>query len=216
MGSLFSALMNSSTDAGNDTPDTAPASPASTSPAPAAAPPAATPTALPDSSPPMMNAQPTPSSKPDLPRFQRTFANTLKGIALGMVQGGIPEAIAGGIDPQLPGRQARANAQLAQANITFQSAKAAHEVAMAHQADVEYQFMPEKLQQEAEGRGLDDLVKAKSAGYLPIASVALDQGQAQNAANAAAALASVKTRYGAGPGGLLYIHVGKQPPVLKL
>src|SRR6266478_5087744 len=160
MGSLFKSLMSndagsSGADSGGtpatptDTPDTAAAAPAMAT----AAPPAATPTALPDSSPPMMNAQPAqpaPSSGPDLPRFKRTFAATIKGIAMGMLEGGIPGAIVGGIDPQAPQRQARANAQLSQANITFQSAKAAHEVAMAHQADVEYQFMPEKLQQEAE------------------------------------------------------------------
>ncbi len=87
---------------------------------------------------------------------------------------------------------------------------------MAHQADVEMQALPEKLRQEAEGRSLDDLNKARQAGYLPIASVQLDQGADQNTANANAALAAVKAQYGAVPSGLMYIHTGSTMTVLKL
>jgi hypothetical protein len=208
-GGLATALMPSP-DAGDtpvtsatpDTPDTAPA---------------ATPTATPDSSPPMMNQLSGQPAQPDLPRFHRTFMNTLKGIALGMMEGGVPGAIAGGVDPQAPGRQARANAQAQQAKITFANAQAAHEVAIAHQADVEYQALPQKLQQEAEGRGFDNVVKAKQAGYVPVASIALDQGTAQNSQNAMTAMQDVQTKFGGTvPSGLLYIHTGNGVTVLKL
>jgi len=68
-----------------------------------AAPTAPTPTATPDTAPPQMNQ---PQQQPDLPRFHRTFGNTLKGMLMGLAMGGIPEAIVGGIDPRAPGRQA--------------------------------------------------------------------------------------------------------------
>src|SRR5882672_723663 len=82
-------------------------------------------TATPDTAPPQMNQ---PAQQPDLPRFQRTFGNTLKGILMGQLMNGIPGAIAGGIDPQQPARQAQAKQQMAQANMTFANARAAHEV----------------------------------------------------------------------------------------
>jgi hypothetical protein len=135
---------------------------------------------------------------------------------MGQLMNGIPGAIAGGIDPQGPQRQLQAKAQAAQTAQHFADARAAHEVAMAHQADLEYQAMPEKLQQEAESRSLDDLVKAKQAGYLPVATIQLDQGTAQNSQNAMTALNSVKDQFGVVPRGLLYIHTGNQMQVLKL
>jgi len=178
-----------------------------------AAPTAPTPTATPDTAPPQMNQ---PQQQPDLPRFHRTFGNTLKGMLMGLAMGGIPEAIVGGIDPRAPGRQAAQNRQIAKAKITFANAQAAHEVAMAHQADVEYQFLPAKLQDEATERGLNNLDKAKTAGYLPVASIPLDQGPAQNSQNASTALNSVKSQFGAVPSGLLYIHTGSGVTVMKL
>lgn len=170
-----------------------------------------------DNSAPAASPQPaaTPQA-PDLPRFQRTFGNTLKGIMLGFGMGGVPGAVEGGIDPQKQ-IEARDNARAtAQANVTFANARAAHEVAMAHQADAEYQALPEKLKQEADARGLDNLARAKQAGYLPVASVPLDQGQDQNSQNAMTALNSVKSHFGAVPQGLLYIHTGNGMTVMKL
>lgn len=161
-------------------------------------------------------ALPIQPGQPDLPRFQRTFGNTLKGIAIGLMMNGIPGGIVGGINPRGIQRQAAANAQLAQAKITFQNAQAAHEVAMAHQADLEYQALPEKLQQESEARGLANMEAAKKAGYLPVASVPLDQGEAQNSQNASTALNQVKSQFGAVPSGLLYIHTGSGMTVMKL
>jgi hypothetical protein len=174
---------------------------------------ASTPTATPDSAPPQMNQ---PQGQPDLPRFQRTFGNTLKGILMGWAMNGVPGAIAGGISPQGIQRQANASAQATQAKITFANAQAAHEVAMAHQADVEYQALPGKLQQEAEARGLENMERAKAAGYLPVASIPLDQGTAQNSQNASTALNSIKSQFGAVPSGLLYIHTGNGVTVMKL
>src|SRR4051812_21690409 len=60
-----------------------------------------------------------PSNPPppgDLPRFQRTFKSTLHGILLGLEQGGIPGAVAGGVDPQAAQRRADARRQTMQAN----------------------------------------------------------------------------------------------------
>lgn len=153
---------------------------------------------------------------PDLPRFQRTFGNTLKGILVGFALNGAPGAIEGGADPRAAAQAMKNRRDTAQANVTFANAKAAHEVAMAHQADAEYQALPEKLQQEADARGLDNLTRAKQAGYLPVASIPLDQGQSQNSQNAMTALNSVKTQFGAVPQGLLYIHTGNGMTVMKL
>lgn len=150
------------------------------------------------------------------PKLNRTFLSTLKGIALGFMEGNIPGAIQGGIDPSVPQRVLQQRRDTAQANVTFANARAAHEVAMAHQADVEYQALPEKLQQEAEGRSLDNMTKARQAGYLPIATVPLDQGQDQNSQGAMTALNSVKQQFGAVPSGLLYIHTGSGMTVMKL
>lgn len=155
-------------------------------------------------------------STPDLPRFQRTFGNTLKGMLLGFGLGGIPGAVEGGISPRGIENVANAQRQATQAKLTFANAQAAHEVAMAHQADVEYQALPEKLQQEAETRGLANMAEARKAGYLPVASIPLDHGTAQNAQGAMTALNSVKQQFGAVPSGLLYIHTGSGVTVMKL
>lgn len=172
-------------------------------------PPADTTSALP-----LQNLQ--PAAGPPNPKLRSVLFNHIKGLAIGMALDGIPGAVVGAVDPQGMQRQANMQAQAAQAKITFANAQAAHEVAMAHQADVEYQALPEKLQQEAEGRGLDNIAKAKQAGYLPIASIPLDQGTSQNAANAKAALDDVKSRFGQVPSGLLYIHTGNVMTVMKL
>jgi len=135
---------------------------------------------------------------------------------MGFGIGGIAGGVEGGVDPQKMQQRVATQQQAVQAKITFANAQAAHEVAMAHQADVEYQAMPEKLQQEAERRGVDNLEEAKKAGYLPVASIPLDQGKDQNSANAKTALDSVKTQFGAVPSGLLYIHTGSGVTVMKL
>ncbi|HXE32781.1 MAG TPA: hypothetical protein VN087_02625 [Verrucomicrobiae bacterium] len=149
--------------------------------------------------------------------------STLKGIALGFMEGGVPGAVEGGIDPQAPVRQAQYQGAMAQAKLQqaqgqamFATAQAAHEVTQAHSADLEYQALPQKLQDEQQGRQLDNLGKAKQAGYMPIASIALDQGEQQNTRNAMTALKSVAAQYGTVPQGLLYIHVGDSMQVLKL
>ena len=154
--------------------------------------------------------------QPDLPRFQRTFGNTLKSMLIGLGMGGVPGLIEGGIDPQRVQQTRDNRLAVQQANVTFANARAAHEVAMAHQADAEYQALPEKLQQQADTRGLENLAAAKAAGYLPVASVPLDQGTEQNSQNAMTALNQVKQQFGAVPSGLLYIHTGSGMTVLKL
>lgn len=135
---------------------------------------------------------------------------------MGWAMNGKPGAVVGAANPQGIQQQAAANAHAAQTAQNFANARAAHEVAMAHQADVEYQALPAKLQQEAEGRGLDNIVKAKQAGYLPIATVALDQGTEQNTQNAMAAFNDVKQKFNGVPTGLLYIHTGSGLTVMKL
>jgi hypothetical protein len=154
--------------------------------------------------------------QPDLPRFQRTFKSTLSGLWHGFQMGGLLGAAEGAIDPQAAQNRLQVQRQATQAKITFANAQAAHEVAMAHQADVEYQALPEKLQQEAERRGVDNLEEAKKAGYLPVASIPLDQGTAQNSQNASTALNQVKSQFGSVPSGLLYIHTGNGVTVMKL
>src|SRR5262249_35048344 len=61
-----------------------------------------------------------------------------------------------------------------------------------------------------------NLTAARTAGFVPVASVALDQGQDQNTQNAMTALGDLKQQYGAVPQGLLYIHTGNQMTVLRL
>src|SRR5579859_6582155 len=177
----------------------------------------------PDAAPPSLNAPPDAGGlstlaqpAPDLPRFQRTFGNTLKGMLIGLGLGGVPGAVAGGADPRMAAQAMKNRRDTAQANVTFANARAAHEVAMAHQADAEYQALPAKLQDEADARGLENLQRARQAGYLPVATVPLDQGQDQNSQGAMTALNEVKQKFGAVPSGMLYVHTGNSMTVLKL
>lgn len=147
----------------------------------------------------------------DMPRLSR-----LKASLAGFLLAGIPGATAGAIDPNMIQSEVAGRKQMQQATITFANAHAAHEVAMAHQADAEYQALPEKLQQEAESRGQETLTRARQNGYMPVASVPLDQGSDQNSQNAMTALNSVKSQFGAVPSGLLFIHTGSGMTVMKL
>jgi len=146
----------------------------------------------------------------DLPRFQRTFKGTLQGMLMGLAMGGVPGAVAGAVSPRGVAREAQARANTEASNVTFANARAAHEVAMAHMADAEYQELPEKLQQEADARGLANLTAARQAGYLPIATVTPDSPDPMTALN------QVKQQFGSVPQGLLYIHTGNGMTVLKL
>lgn len=144
-----------------------------------------------------------------LPRFQRTFGNTLKGMLVGFGLGGVAGAVEGGADPTAAAQALKNRRDTATAKVTFANAQAAHEVAMAHQADAEYQALPQKLQDEADARGLANLASAKQAGYLPVATVT------SNAPDPMTALDSIKKQYGAVPQGLLYIRTGSGMTVLK-
>lgn len=147
----------------------------------------------------------------DLPRLSR-----LKASLAGFLLAGIPGAVAGGIEPKMIQSEVAGRKQMQQAQITFANAHAAHEVAMAHQADAEFQALPEKLQQEAEDRGQQTLTRARQNGYMPVASIPLDQGSDQNSQNAMTALNTVKSQFGAVPSGLLYIHTGSGMTVMKM
>jgi hypothetical protein len=160
--------------------------------------------------------QPAQPARPDLPRFQRTFKNTLQGMLLGFAEGSIPGAVQGAIDPQAPMQHLQQQRATAQANATFASARAAHEVAMAHQADLEYQALPQKLQEESENRQQTNLKLARDNGFAPVAMVRLDEGTTQNAQNAMTALQQIKQQFGGVPSGLLYVHLGGSMAVMKL
>lgn len=147
----------------------------------------------------------------DMPRLSR-----LKASLAGFLLSGVPGAVAGAIDPGLIQSKVAARKQMQQAQVTFASAHAAHEVAMAHQSDLEYQALPEKLQQESESRGQETLTRARQNGYMPVATIPLDQGSAQNSQNAMTALNQVKSQFGAVPSGLLYVHTGTGMTVMKM
>lgn len=147
----------------------------------------------------------------DMPRLSR-----LKASLAGFLLSGVPGAVTGAIDPEMIQRQAAAKRQMQQAEVIFASAHAAHEVAMAHQADLEYQALPEKLQQEAESRAQTTMTAARQNGYMPVATIPLDQGSDQNSQNAMTALNQVKSQFGAVPSGLLYVHTGNAMTVMKL
>src|SRR6266853_1864104 len=214
--SLASALMPPP-DA--DSPVTAPAAAPPPATPTAAAPPPATPTALPDSSPPMMNqpAQPIQPAHPDLPRFQRTFANTIKAIGLGLAMNGIPGAVVGAIDPQAPGRQARANAQAGQTAQHFADARAAHEIAQVTSLEQQVNAFNETHQQQMEKVGLENVKAAQDAGFSLVAVSPLDGSVAENAAAAMNNVQQVKNNNGgAVPAGLLHIHAGNANGIFTL
>lgn len=151
------------------------------------------------------------ASAHDLPRLSRT-----KAALAGFLLSGIPGAAAGALDPNMIQTAVAGRKQAQQSEQTFASARAAHEVAMAHSADLEYQALPQKLQDEADSRGMDNVTKARQNGYLPVATIPLDQGKDQNSQNAMTALNQVKGQFGAVPAGLLYIHTGSGMTVMKL
>lgn len=209
-----------------DSPATSPDQPVTVNQGPSAIPPQSQ---GPDVAAPDLPAQPQEDlsgltqAPTSLPKFERTFSNTLKSLLIGFGMGGVPGAVVGAADPvgiaraQANSRAiAQAKVSAAQGNATFENARAAHEVAMAHQADLEYQSLPEKLQQEQEKRSFDTLTSAKAAGYLPISSIPLDQGTDQNSQAAMTALQDIKSRFGTVPAGLVYIHTGNTMTVLKL
>jgi len=76
-----------------------------------------------------LSMQPAQPKQPDLPRFQRTFKNTLQGMLLGLAEGNVLGMVQGAIDPQAPIKYMQQQRETAQANATFASARAGHELA---------------------------------------------------------------------------------------
>lgn len=124
----------------------------------------------------------------DLPRFHRTIGNTLRGMLMGLAQGGIPGAVAGGASPQWAQRnadQAEQSKETAlatqKAQFQFQSAQAA---AMAADAAVKA-----KLLDNYDADHQRDVFAANqkmadwfiNKGYLPT-TVTSNDGQSEMAA----------------------------------
>lgn len=202
---LFDALDSGDSDtsapspavAGNSAPDIGASGPGVPASAPNLSAPASQPLAQP--------AQPAP----DLPRFRRTFANTLHGIAVGFGLAGLPGAVAGGISP--PGVQAEANnrASIAAANQHFASLRAAHETAQVALLEKQVTAFDDDHQQQMERIGLDNLKAAQEAGFNIVSVSPLDGDPADNAKAAMNNLQQIqKNNGGQVPEGLLHIHAG--------
>jgi hypothetical protein len=147
--------------------------------------------------------------KPDLPRFQRTFGNTLKGMLVGLGLGGLPGAVVGGINPQGIQREAQSRAAIAAANQHFASARAAHETLQASLLEKQVNAFDEQHQAEMERIGLENLDAAQKAGFKIVSVTPLDSNPADNTKAAMNNLQQIqKNNGGKVPEGLLHIHAG--------
>src|SRR6516162_5591071 len=79
-----------------------------------------------------------PQAAPDLPRFQRTFGNTLKSMLIGLGEGGVLGAAFGAVNPGAIEQQRQ---QVIQTQQTFE-AKAAEQVAKAHAEELNAANLP--------------------------------------------------------------------------
>lgn len=157
------------------------------------------------------------AAQPDLPRFRRTFGNTLKGMLVGFGLGGVPGMVAGGISPQGIDREAQSRAAVAAANQHFASARAAHETAQAALLEKQVNAFDEDHQQQMEKIGLDNLKAAQEAGFKIVGVTPLDGEPADNAKAAMNNLQQIqKNNGGQVPEGLLHIHGGNGNGIFTL
>ena len=85
-----------------------------------------------------LGGTPQPSAPPLNPKLNRTFLNTLKGLALGFMQGNIPGAIQGAIDPSVPER-------VQQQQRAVMSAQTADVLAKARVNELNAQALPQEI-----------------------------------------------------------------------
>jgi hypothetical protein len=157
------------------------------------------------------------AAQPDLPRFQRTFGNTLKGMLVGFGLGGIPGAVAGGINPRGAQSALQQNAAMVAANQHFASARAAHETASAAMLEKQVNAFDEEHQKQMERLGLDNLKAAQDAGFRIVSVTPLDGDPADNSKAAMNNLQEIqKNNGGKVPEGLLHIHGGNGNGIFTL
>lgn len=150
--------------------------------------------------------QPSTPAQPDLPRFQRTFGNTLKGILLGFGLHGIPGMVEGGIDPQGAQAQVDMRKQLAQETVQekhFENAKAAASVALTYAQTNEANLASQEKQEQINLLHQNAAAFAKRMGLAPTLTVSGNNPNDYHA-SATAALSTVK----AANGGLIPLVVG--------
>lgn len=141
----------------------------------------------------------------DLPRFQRTVGNTVKGILMGFLMDGPKGAIAGGISPTGVQRAADQQQQVAQAKVKFENAQAANMVTEAAIHDQMLHNLPQE-QQDAHNTASMELMKGFSAaGMQPVLVVDNNHG----GASAMAGLQQLTDSHGAVPP-LFTINLGNK------
>jgi|SRR5579859_2090310 len=180
--------------------------------------PSAPATGLPNTAPSFGAPAPQPAAPaPDLPRFRRTFANTLKGLALGFELGGIPGAVTGAISPKTIQQEAAGRAQAAQTAQHFADARAAHELAQAASLEQQVNAFNETHQADMEKIGIDNVKAAQEAGFSVVAVTPLDGPVHENAQAAMNNLQQIKNNNGGVvPTGLLHIHAGNANGIITL
>jgi hypothetical protein len=120
-------------------------------------------------------AQPQiPQQAPDLPRFQRTFGNTLKSMLIGLGEGGVLGAAFGAANPAAIERQQQQRQQA----ISIQTAEA---VAKAHVAQINAAALPGKLRDEHD-KAVDEHVKFMTDTFGPPDEVIPNTSEAAQAA----------------------------------
>lgn len=145
----------------------------------------------------------------DLPRFQRTFGGTLKGLLMGFGLGGVPGAIAGAANPTGAAREIGIRQQEEQSRVKFLNAQSAALVAQAAMDDKRLQNFDEDHRMailKDNTAIFDDLVRS---GFMPVATTALDQGEQANSASATSNLQNLTGQLGSVPP-LLTLHLGGQ------
>jgi hypothetical protein len=157
-----------------------------------------------------------PQQAPDLPRFQRTFGNTLKSMLIGLGEGGVLGAAFGAANPAAIERQQQQRQQAIKTQQDFESARAAGEAARAvsarKQADA-FDEQTKDLHDQREARLLD---QAKTLGLSVVGVVDTNQGTAQNNQNASAALKNIQAQNnGQYPEGIVPFHLADKTILMK-
>ena len=113
------------------------------------------------------SAPPDVSGPTAQPQFKRTVGNTLAGVAKGLLLGGLPGAVEGGVSPTTAQQAYDNERSVAQSRVRFASAQAASQVAEAAARDFQLQHLPQQLQQEQERHALDSVNTMRQLGIKP-------------------------------------------------
>ncbi|MGH9523164.1 MAG: hypothetical protein ACRD3E_11600 [Terriglobales bacterium] len=161
----------------------------------------------PNAAPPTPTAQdaasvaPTSNTPPDMPapseptpQFKPGLSGRLRALAVGLLEGGIPGAVVGAVDPLAPARAAAVRNQINTQNVRFATARAASAVAQATADEAHLRMLPDELQAQHDEAAKQTIDTFHKLG-LPLVSVVDTQD------DGTAAMQGLSTLAKSSPGG---------------